>query len=119
MKRYLVRLYILDEVIGNILNDGIDCGMLRLKNSYDGLGNVIAIYDVECSSQALEELVSMGVTYLPLDNYGDFEITCPNCGRRIEDDMLLKTYDENVLKGNNIECSCGYGTADVTFIGEN
>lgn len=118
MKRYFIRLYIVDEIIGNMLNKGIDCGMLHLKNSFDGMGNVLAIYDVECSSQALEELTSMGVTYLPLDNYGDFEITCPSCGKRIEDNMLLKSYDNNVLKGKNIECECGFQTASVKFLGE-
>jgi hypothetical protein len=60
----------------------------------------------------------MGVKYFPLDNYEDFVIACPNCGERIDDDMILTTYDENLLSGYNICCyrdDCGTQMAQVGF----
>ena len=45
-------------------------------------------------------------------------VTCPNCGERIDDDMILTTYDENVLSGYNILCNredCGTQMAHVEF----
>ena len=62
--------------------------------------------------------ISFGVPYFPLDNYGDFVITCPNCGERIDDDMILLEYDENLLSGYNINCNredCGCQMANIEF----
>jgi hypothetical protein len=105
-------------MIGNIINMLIRLGVLRLQNSFDGVNGVLAIYDVICGSQAITELTNMGVKYFPLDNYADFVITCPNCGERIDDDMILTAYDENLLSGYNILCdrdNCGTQMANVEF----
>jgi len=122
-KRYKIRIYIADwyenyKAIGNIINMLIRLGVLRLQNSFDGVNGVLAIYDVICGSQAITELTNMGVKYFPLDSYADFVITCPNCGERIDDNMILTTYDENLLSGYNILCdrdNCGTQMANVEF----
>jgi hypothetical protein len=117
-KMYRVRVYIPTEEIGLILNEAIDTNAFKLTNSYDGMNGIIAIYDGSCSAAMLKYLISFGVPYFPLDNYGDFVITCPNCGERIDDDMILTTYDENVLSGYNILCNredCGTQMAHVEF----
>ena len=122
-KKYKIRIYVTDwyenyKMIGNIINMLIRLGVLRLQNSFDGVNGVLAIYDVICGSQAITELTNMGVKYFPLDNYTDFVITCPNCGERIDDDMILTTYDENLLSGYNICCdrdNCGTQMANVEF----
>lgn len=122
-KKYKIRIYVTDwyenyKMIGNIINMLIRLGVLRLQNSFDGVNGVLAIYDVICGSQAITELTNMGVKYFPLDNYADFVITCPNCGERIDDDMILTVYDENLLSGYNICCdrdNCGTQMANVEF----
>lgn len=122
-KKYKIRIYIADwyenyKAIGNIINMLIRLGVLRLQNSFDGKNGVLAIYDVICGSQAISELIQMGVIFFPLDNYSDFVITCPNCGDRIDDNMILTTYDENLLSGYNILCDradCGTQMAQVEF----
>lgn len=122
-KRYKIRIYIADwydnyKVIGNIINMLIRLGVLRLQNSFDGKNGVLAIYDVTCVSQVISELIQMGVTFFPLDNYEDFVITCPNCGERIDDNMIMTAYDENLLSGYNILCNrdnCGTQMAKVEF----
>ena len=122
-KKYKIRIYIADwyenyMVIGNIINMLIRLGVLRLQNSFDGKNGILAIYDVICGSQAIIELIKMGVKYFPLDNYSDFVISCPNCGERIDDNMILNVYDENLLSGYNILCNrfdCGAQMANVEF----
>ena len=119
MKKYLIRIYVTSEEIGIIINDAIDVGMVSLTNSYDGINGILAIYDGEVSQSGLKTLISLGIKYFPLNEYGDFIITCPNCGERIDDDMILLGYDENVLSGYNILCNrddCGTQMADVKFI---
>ena len=122
-RKYKIRIYVTDwyenyKMVGNIINMLIRLGVLRLQNSFDGVNGVLAIYDVICGSQTIIELTNMGVKYFPLDNYADFVITCPNCGERIDDDMILTTYDENLLSGYNILCdrdNCGTQMANVEF----
>lgn len=122
-RKYKIRIYVTDwyenyKMIGNIINMLIRLGVLRLQNSFDGVNGVLAIYDVICGSQAITELTNMGVKYFPLDNYADFVITCPYCGERIDDDMILTAYDENLLSGYNICCdrdNCGTQMANVEF----
>ena len=118
-KVYKIRVYIPTEEIGLIMNDAVESKAFKLTNSYDGMNGIIAIYDGLCNSKVLKFLISLGVNYFPLDNYGDFIITCPNCGERIDDDMILLEYDENLLSGYNINCNrddCGTQMADVEFI---
>ena len=118
-KQYKIRVYIPNEDIGIIVNEAVDTKLLRLVNSYDGVNGMLAIYDGFTSSKGLKMLISLGVKYFPFDNYGDFIITCPNCGERIDDDMILLIYDENLLSGYNINCNredCGCQMADVEFI---
>ncbi len=122
-KKYKIRIYIADwyenyKMIGNVINMLIRLGVLRLQNSFDGKNGIVAIYDVICGSQAITELINMGVRYFPLDNYEDFVITCGYCGQRIDDYMILTTYDENLLSGYNICCDradCGTQMAQVEF----
>ena len=117
-KKYKIRIYITDKLSGNIVNMLLRLGVLRLENSFDGMNGMLAIYDVICGSQAILELINLNVRYFPLDNYTDFVITCPECGDRIDDDMILKVYDENLLSGYNILCNkrdCGTQTARVEF----
>ena len=118
-KKYRIRVYIPTEEIGLIVNEAVDTEAFTLTNSYDGMNGIIAIYDGVCNGKMLKYLISFGVPYFPLDNYGDFIITCPNCGERIDDDMILTIYDENLLSGYNINChrmDCGTQMADVEFI---
>lgn len=98
------------------MNELIDKGVILLVNSFDGLNGVLAIYDIECEEDSIDTFETLEIPYFPLNNYGDFEISCPNCGKRIEDAMILKAYDENVLSGYNIECyaqDCGTQMAVV------
>ena len=86
-KKYLIRIYVSDSTIGNVINMLIRLRVLRLQKSFDGLNGILAIYDVICGSQAISELITLGVSYFPLDNYADFVITCPACGERIDDSV--------------------------------
>ena len=118
-KKYHIRVYIPTDEVGIILNEAIEAKAFNLANSYNGMNGIIAIYDGYCSGKMLKYLISFGVHYFPLDNYEDFIITCPNCGERIDDDMILTIYDENLLSGYNINCNredCGCQMADVEFI---
>lgn len=118
MKEYLVRIYITCEEVGLIVNDAVDVGLLRLTQSFDGMNGILAIYDGKISKEGLKMLISFGIKYFPLNHYEDFIITCPCCGERIDDDMIMHTYDENVLSGYNINChreDCGCQMADVIF----
>lgn len=120
-KTYRIRVYIPTEEIGLLMNDAVDTKAFKLINSYDGMNGMLAIYDGECNTKVLIFLISMGVLYFPLDNYGDFIITCPNCGERIDDDMILTIYDENLLSGYNILCNredCGTQMANVEFLNQ-
>jgi len=115
-KKYKVRIYITENVTGNVVNMLSRLGILRLQNTFDGVNGILAIYDVVCVSGVIPELVNMGIRYFPLDHYEDFVITCPECGQVIEDDMILKVYDENLLSGYNICCpDCGTQMADIVF----
>ena len=118
---YLIRIYIFSEEMGVIVNDAIDVDLFTLTQSFDGVNGCLAIYDGNVSQNGLKCLISLGVDYMPLNNYEDFIITCPNCGERIDDEMILHTYDENVLSGYNILCNrkdCGTQMAKVQYIGE-
>ena len=118
-RKYKVRVYVFDNAVGNVVNSFIRLGVLRLQNSFEGKNGVLAIYDVISLATGLQELSKLGVYYFPLDNYGDFIITCPCCGERIDDDMILNVYDENLLSGYNINCwreECGTQMAQVEFI---
>ena len=120
-KLYKIRVYIPTEDIGLLMNEAVDSKAFRLANSYDGANGMLAIYDGECNTKTLIFLIDSGVMFFPLDNYGDFIITCPNCGERIDDDMILHTYDENVLSGYNILCNrddCGCQMADIEFLNQ-
>jgi len=120
-KKYLIRIYIFSEEMGIIINDAIDVDMIALTQSFDGVEGCLAIYDGKVSQNGLKCLIGLGIAYLPLNNYEDFVITCPHCGERIDDDMILNTYDETLLSGYNILCNrkdCGCQTASVKYIGE-
>lgn len=116
---YKVRVYVTSEKIGLFVNDMIDNGLIRLVNSFDGKGGVLAIYDGLMPAKAIKMLISFKVLYFPLDNYGSFKITCPYCGQPINDDMILTIYDDDLLRGFNIECyhdGCGKAIANVEFL---
>ena len=118
-KQYHIRVYIPTEEVGIIMSEAVSADAFKVNNKYDGMNGIISILDGYCSSKMLKYLISFGVRYFPLNNYGDFVITCPNCGERIDDDMILLEYDENVLSGYNINCEredCGTQMADVEFI---
>jgi len=115
----LVRVYITSIEIGLVVNEAVDSGLLRLQRSFDGKNGILAIYDGEISKIGLVALSVFGVKFFPLDNYGEFKITCPHCGRRIEDDWILTSYTDEVLSGKNIKCDneeCGHQMANVEFI---
>jgi len=118
-KKYLIRVYIFSRRVGILVNEVIDANIFVLTNSFDGINGLLAIYDGEISSKGLKYLIAIGARYLPMNHYEDFVIKCPNCGERIDDDMILTNYDENVLSGYNIHCerdNCGYQMADVEFL---
>ena len=46
MKKYTLRIYIENEFSGLVLNEGIDSGLFSLVRSFNGVGKVLAIYDV-------------------------------------------------------------------------
>ena len=120
-KTYRIRVYVPNEEIGIIINEAIDCNVYKITNSFDGKGNIIAIYDGYINTLGLCLFISLGVVYFPLDNYGDFIITCPNCGERIDDDMILLSYNDDVLSGYNINCNrkeCGVQMANVEFLNQ-
>ena len=121
MKDYKIRVVIFNELLGNLVNEAIDCGMFAITNSFDGMNGVLAIYDGNISKKGIIYLMALGVYVFPLNHYEDFVITCPNCGERIDDDMILHTYDENVLSGYNILCDrddCGTQMANVEFLNQ-
>lgn len=119
-KEYLIRIYIFSEDVGLIVNDAIDARLIRLTQSFDGVDGCLAIYDGKVSQNGLKCLILLGIDYFPMNNYEDFEITCPNCGERIEDNMIINTYDKTLLSGYNILCNrhdCGTQMAKVKYIG--
>lgn len=119
-KRYKVRIYIFDGVVGNMINVLINIGAIRLENSMDGRNDCVAIYDGTMTAKVLVEVMKLTKVF-PLDNYADFIITCPSCDERIDDDMILTVYDDNLLSGYNINCwreDCGCQMANVVFTPE-
>ena len=120
-KKYYIRIYIYSEEIGLIVNDAIDVGMIVLTQSFDGADGCLAIYDGKISSRGLKLLVALNIPYFPLNHYEDFVITCPHCGERIDDDMIMTIYDKALLSGYNILCNrhgCGCRRAKVEYIEE-
>ena len=118
-KKYLVSVYIDSERNGLFVNDMIDSHLFCLLRSIEGRGDTLAIYDGKTSQRGLKLLLSAFIPYFPLNNYQDFVITCPNCGERIDDEMILRQYDETTLSGNNIKCErkgCGVQRANVSFL---
>ena len=129
-KRYKIRIYVFDKTVGNIINLLIRIKAIRLENSMDGVNGCLAIYDGVMTAVVLREVMKLTKVF-PLDSYEDFVITCPVCGERIDDDMILTTYDENLLSGYNIDCErehpdayhrinrfgCGCQMANVEFTG--
>jgi hypothetical protein len=119
-KRYKIRIYVFDKTVGNIINLLIRIKAIRLENSMDGVNGCLAIYDGVVATPVLLEVMKLTKVF-PLDSYEDFVITCPVCGERIDDDMILTTYDENLLSGYNIICDrhdCGTQMANVEFVPE-
>lgn len=116
-KRYRVRIYIYDNVVGNMINMLLTIKAMHLEKSMVGVNSCLAIYDVVMTGLVLSEVMKI-TNILPLDNYEDFIITCPKCGERIDDCMMLNVYDENLLSGYNINCNrddCGIQAARVEF----
>ena len=116
-KRYKIRIYVFDKTVGNIINLLIRIKAIRLENSMDGVNGCLAIYDGVVTGPVLLEVMKLTKVF-PLDNYADFVITCPNCGERIDDNMILNVYDKNLLSGYNINChryDCGIQTAQLEF----
>ena len=119
-KEYTIRIYIFSEDVGLVFNDMVDSGLISITRSLDGVNGCLAIHDVKTSQNGLKCLITLNIEYLPLDHYEDFVITCPNCGERIDDNMILTIYDENLLSGYNIYCDrddCGMCMARVKYIG--
>lgn len=116
-KEYLVRIYIYSKKVGEYLNRLIDEKFLRLTNSFKGINGLVAVYDGMTCKEVIERLVEYGIPYFPMNCYEDFTIRCPQCGEVIEDNMILKTYDDSVRSGNNIHCHfCNHDyQADVEF----
>lgn len=119
MKKYRIRVYIPTKEVGMLMGEAVSAKAFEVANEYQGMNGIISIMDGFCSGDVLKVIISCGVKYFPLDNFADFIITCPNCGNRIDDDMILLEYDENLLSGYNINCEredCGCQMADVEFI---
>lgn len=118
-KKYNVRVYSTNPDIDDIIKLMVETGVLAVRNVFNGVGGVISIYDGEMSSNGIKLLISFGILYFPLNNYGDFKITCPYCNEPINDDMILTIYDDDLLRGFNIECyhdGCGKAIANVDFL---
>lgn len=120
-KTYRIRVYVPNENIGEIINEAIDCNVYQITNSFDGKNDILAIYDGYINRVGLALFISFNIPYFPLDHYEDFLITCPNCGERIDDDMILLSYNDDVLNGYNINCDrkeCGVQMANVEFLNQ-
>ena len=118
-KKYSIRIYIFSEEVGLMVNDAIDADVISLIRSFDGVDGCLTIYDGKVSQNGLKLLIWLGVPYFPLDNFGDFVLTCPNCGERIDDEMIMTTYDDALLSGYNILCNrhdCGTQMAKVEYL---
>lgn len=118
-RTHTIRVYAFKLSDLEILRCAVLSGMVGVERSFLGTRGLFVMMDVRCSLEGVRELMGLGVSILPLDNYGDFEITCPVCGERIDDDMILRNYDEHVLGGENIlcgRCACGYQLADVRLL---
>ena len=118
-KKYRIRVYIPTEEVGMLMGEAVSAKAFEVANEYQGMNGILSIMDGVCSGDVLRVIISCGVKYFPLDNFADFIITCPNCGNRIDDNMILLEYDENVLSGYNINCEredCGCQMANVEFI---
>lgn len=120
MKKIVLRVYITENNMGVIINKAIESGLMTLVRSLEGRNGLLAIYDIEISEKYLPLFISIGLDYLPLNHYECFIITCPICGERIDDDMILNVYDDKLLSGYNIRCDktaqCTYGHAKVEYI---
>jgi hypothetical protein len=118
-KKYRIRVYIPTKEVGMLMGEAVSAKAFEVANEYQGMNGIISIMDGVCSGDVLKVIISCGVKYFPLDNFSDFIITCPNCGQRIDDSMILLEYDENVLSGYNINCEredCGCQMANVEFL---
>lgn len=116
-----VRLYSFSENDTIIINTILESRLAVKIREFNGVNGCISIFDVDITNNGIRILIEYGIRYFPLGNYESFIITCPNCGNRIDDDMILKVYDENLLSGYNIYCDvaeCGCQMANVKYIGE-
>lgn len=121
-KTYQIRVYIYEDfpLDGTMLFLLAQTDELSVIRGFSGTNGIMDIFDVECSPEALKTLIECNIKYFPLNHYEDFIITCPCCGERIDDDMILNVYDENLLSGYNINCyrdDCGIQTAKIKFVG--
>ena len=117
MKLFTIRIYLFDELSSKLFEFAMELGLVTVLRSFDGMNGIDTIKDVVISKSTFECLLPYGLVYFPLDCYGHFEIRCPQCGELIEDDMILKEYDEHVLSGYSILSPCGYQTAFVKYKG--
>lgn len=118
---YKIRVFITSGNESIIMYNAIRTTLFLPSNHFKGKDGVLAIYDGRVSKNGLVMLISLGIKFFPLDNYGDFKITCPNCGERIDDDMIHHIYDDSLLSGYTIKCDradCGMQQAVVEFLGD-
>ena len=118
-KKYLIRLYVYSFEDGVFIIDGIESDLFALQKHFKGANGCLAICDVLTCGNGLKLLSDANIPYLPMNRFEDFEIICPNCGEKIDDDMILNTYDETLLSGYNINCDredCGCQVAKVKYL---
>ena len=118
-KQYFIRVYTFGLVGETIINVILHMDGVEIANTIPTQTNV-QMYDIRCNRDTIALLLAMGIYVLPHNHFEDFEITCPHCGNRIDDDMILKAYDDSVLNGFNIRCNrtprCGIAHANVTLV---
>ena len=119
-KKIHLRVYAYDLQTSMLISLAVESGLMSLIRTIKGINGLYAIYDIEISSKYMQFFISIGLNYLPLNHYEDFIITCPFCGERIDDDMILNVYDDKLLSGYNIKCNktnkCGFAHANVEYI---
>ena len=114
-----IRVYCFSFKDLEVMRCAIESGMVIVERSFLGCRGLMVMIDIRCSVDAVRALMGLGIVILPLSNYGNYEITCPVCGKVIDDDMILRIYDDNVLSGRNILCgrhACGYQLANVRLL---
>ena len=97
-----VRVYIENGFDSVVVDKAVELGFLDSYNVFEGMGRCQEIRDCEFwDVWIVGFLLGNGIRVFPLDHYELYRLSCED-GSEVEDDMIIRSYDEHVLSGYNL-----------------